>query len=74
MDSEPRARWGIRGAAALIVAVAVVLLLLVGLPTYRWFFLISLGIGLLVAAILFLWNKHKPIRAEDVDKRPLKLE
>ncbi len=63
-----------RGTAGLLVAVAVVLILLIWLPAYRWFFLISVGIGVLVAAILYLWNKHKPIKPEDVDKRPLKLD
>ena len=32
------------------------------------------GIGLVVAAILFLWHKFRPIREEDVhNKRPLGL-
>jgi len=49
--------------------------LLIGFPAYRWFFIISVGIGVLVAAILFLWHKLRPLRAEDVDdKHPLKLE
>jgi uncharacterized membrane protein YqjE len=58
----------------LIVAVVVVAILLIAFPAYRWFFLISLGIGLVVAAILFLWHKYRPIREEDVhNKRPLGL-
>ena len=49
--------------------------LLVGFPAYRWFFAISLGIGVVVALILFLWHRLRPVRAEDVeDKRPLKLD
>ena len=64
-----------KGKAGLIVAVAVVVGLLIGFPAYRWFFVISLGIGVLVAAILFLWHRIRPVRAEDVeDKRPLKLD
>jgi 4-amino-4-deoxy-L-arabinose transferase-like glycosyltransferase len=64
-----------RGATGLIVAVAVVAMLLISFPAYRWFFLISLGIGLVVAAGLFLWHKLRPIRGEDVEnnKRPLGL-
>jgi len=63
-----------RGAAGLVVALAVVGILLVMLPAYRWFFLISVAIGVVVAAILYLWNKHRPIKEEDVDyKRPLGL-
>jgi len=63
-----------KGAAGLIAAVGVISILLVELPAYRWFFLISLGIGIVVAVILSLWNKHRPVRAEDVDRRPLKLD
>lgn len=62
------------GATGLIVAVGVVAILLIAFPAYRWFFLISLGIGLVVAGILFLWHKLRPIREEDVEnKRPLGL-
>ncbi len=61
-------------ATGLIVAVAVVVILLVAFPAYRWFFLISLGIGLVVAGMLFLWHALRPIRDEDVEnKRPLGL-
>lgn len=63
-----------RGAAGLVVAVALVAILLIWLPAYRWFFLISVGIGLVVWAILFLWHRYKPLREEDVEnKRPLGL-
>jgi hypothetical protein len=70
--SQPRATFS--GVTGLIVAVAVVAILLIAFPAYRWFFLISLGIGLIVAGILFLWHKFRPIREEDVhNKRPLGL-
>jgi MFS family permease len=62
------------GATGLLVAVAVVAILLIAFPAYRWFFLISMGIGLVVAAVLFLWHKFRPIREEDVEnKHPLGL-
>jgi hypothetical protein len=65
----------VKGKAGLFVAIGVVIGLLIGFPAYRWFLAISVGIGVLVAAILFLWHKLRPVRAEDVeDKRPLKLE
>jgi uncharacterized membrane protein YqjE len=64
-----------RGTAGLLVAVSVVLILLIWLPAYRWFFLISLGIGIVVALILSLWNKYRPLKEEDVaKKRPLGLD
>jgi hypothetical protein len=28
----------------------------------------------IVAGILYLWHKLKPVKPEDVDKRPLKLD
>jgi MFS family permease len=64
-----------KGAAGLVVAIAVVAVLLIALPGYRWFFLISVGIGLVVAAILRMWNKLRPVKEEDVhdNKRPLGL-
>jgi len=63
-----------RGPAGLIVAVAVVVTVLIAFPAYRWFFLISVGIGVVVSGILFLWHKLRPIREEDVEnKRPLGL-
>jgi fatty acid desaturase len=70
--AQPRA-W-FRGATGLMVAVAVVAIVLIAFPAYRWFFLISVGIGVVVAAILFLWHELRPIREEDVEnKRPLGL-
>jgi predicted RND superfamily exporter protein len=72
--SNPQSKAFLKGSAGLIVALGVVALLLISLPAYRWFFLISLGIGLAVAGILFLWHKIKPIQEKDVDnKRPLGL-
>jgi uncharacterized membrane protein YqjE len=62
------------GATGLIVAVAVVVIVLIAFPAYRWFFLISVGIGLVVAGILFLWHKLRPIKDEDIEnKHPLGL-
>jgi hypothetical protein len=65
---------GLKGSAALFVAVAVVAVLLVMLPAYRWFFLISVVIGVVIAGGLALWNRTHPIEGQDVDtKRPLGL-
>jgi len=75
-NSEPEAtRKFLRGGVGLIVAAALVFILLVWLPAYRWFFLGSLGIGIMVAAILYFWNKHRPVTEEDIEnKRPLGLQ
>jgi MFS family permease len=74
-NSQPaESKHYFRGAAGLIVAVAVVAVLLIALPPYRWFFLISVGIGLVVLGVLRLWNKYRPVKEADVNnKRPLGL-
>ena len=72
---EPEPRRFLRGSAGLIIAIAVVAMLLIWLPGYRWFFLISVVIGGAVATILYLWRKYHPIKEEDVTpKRPLGLD
>ncbi len=74
--SQPAGPRGFSGGyGGLFVAVAVVAILLIALPAYRWFFLISVGIGLVVTGILRLWNKLRPLKEKDVNhKRPLGLE
>ena len=65
----------LKGRAALIVAIGTVVGLLIFLPAYRIFFAISLGIAIIVAAILYFWHKLRPVRIDDVDdKHPLKLK
>jgi hypothetical protein len=65
----------LKGRAALIVAIGTVVALLVFLPAYRIFFAISLGIAIIVAAILYFWHKFRPVRIDDVDdKHPLNLK
>jgi hypothetical protein len=65
----------LQGAAGLIITLLVVSILLIFLPAYRLFFLVSAAIGLGVAGVLYLWHRLKPIKAEDVhnNKRPLGL-
>ena len=73
-ESGSRAGFSLRGSAGLIVGVAVVAILLIALPAYRWFFLISVLIGLVIAGALTLWHKLHPIEEQDVEpKRPLGL-
>lgn len=64
----------IRGTAALLVAAAIVVAAAIWFPAYRWFLLISVGIGMAVAGSLYLWHKLHPVKDDDVEnKRPLGL-
>ncbi len=66
--------FGIKGSAALLVTVVMVVVLLVAFPAYRWFFLISLLIGIVIAGGLTWWHRSHPIEDKDVEnKRPLGL-
>jgi len=64
-----------KSKTSLFVAIAVVAVVLIFFPAYRWFFVVSLVIGLVVAGILYLRNKYVPVKEKDVhnDKRPLGL-
>jgi uncharacterized membrane protein YccC len=69
-----RYRFSLKGSAGLIVALAVVTILLIALPAYRWFFLISVLIGVVIAGGLALWHRLRPIKEVEVhNKRPLGL-
>jgi hypothetical protein len=64
----------VRGTAALVVGATIVAATAIWLPAYRWFLLISIGLGLAVAGGLFLWHKLRPVRDEDIEnKHPLGL-
>jgi hypothetical protein len=64
------------GRTGLIAAIAVVAVLLIGLPAYRVFFLISVLLGVAIFGGLQLWYKHRPVKSEDVrdNKHPLGLD
>jgi hypothetical protein len=65
----------LKGPIGLIIAIVVVVGLLIGFPAYRLFFLISVALGIGVAALLYLWHRYKPISENDVEhKRPLGLD
>ena len=67
-------RFSLKGSAGLLVAAGVIAILLIMLPAYRWFFLISVLIGLVIAGGLTLWHRLHPIEEQDVKpKRPLGL-
>lgn len=44
----------LKGRAGLLITIAVVIIFLIALPQARWFLAISLGLGIVVAAILRL--------------------
>jgi MFS family permease len=73
-ESGSRSGFSLKGSAGLVVAALVVAVLLIELPAYRWFFLISVFIGLIIAGALTLWYRLHPIKEQDVHpKRPLGL-
>jgi uncharacterized RDD family membrane protein YckC len=63
-------RFSLRGSAGLVVAITVVAILLIALPAYRWFFLLSFLIGLLIAGGLTIWHRLYPISEHDVHPKP----
>jgi cytosine/uracil/thiamine/allantoin permease len=63
-----------RGVIGLIVVAIAVAVLVIMLPAARWFFFISVAVGVIIAAGLHLWHKYRPVKEADIDKRPLKLE
>lgn len=64
----------VKGTTGLIIAAAIIGAVLIAFPAYRVFFGISVGIGVIVAGLLYLRNKYRPITDKDVEnKRPLGL-
>lgn len=64
----------VKGTTGLIIAAAIIIAVLISFPAYRVFFAISVGIGVIVATILYLRNKYRPISDKDIEnKRPLGL-
>lgn len=70
----PGASIHVKGTTGLIIAAVIMGAVLIAFPAYRVFFGISLGIGVIVAGLLYLRNKYRPIRDKDIEnKRPLGL-
>ena len=64
----------IPGISAVVIAGAIVAATAIWLPAYRWFLLISVGIGIGVAGGLYLWHTVRPVKDDDVEnKHPLGL-
>ena len=72
----PRMTIRVKGTTGLIVAAAIMIAVAIAYPPYWLVLGICVGIGVIVALILYLRNKYSPIRGEDVDnnKRPLGLD
>ena len=70
-NGEGRPARGVVGVVVVAIAVAVLVIML---PAARWFFLISVAVGVIIAGGLHLWHKYRPLKEDDVDKRPLKLD
>jgi len=71
----PRMSIHVKGTAGLVIAAVIIAAVLIAFPAYRVFFLISVGIGVVVAGLLYLRNKYRPITDKDVEnKRPLGLD
>lgn len=70
----PRLSIHVKGTTGLLVAAVIVVAVLVSFPAYRVFFGISVGIGVVVAGLLYLRNKYRPITDKDIEnKKPLGL-
>jgi len=70
----PGMNISVKGTTGLIIAAVIIIAVLVSFPAYRAFFAISVGIGVIVAGLLYLRNKYRPITDTDVEnKRPLGL-
>lgn len=82
MEPQPQTKIGMQVKVLAVIIVAVITGLLIWLPASRRLLLgvgiailICVAIGIVVAAILHLWHKHKPLKDEDVEtKRPLGLQ
>ncbi len=75
MPSAAEPKSFLKGAGALVIAIAVVIILLIAFPPYRLFFIISIGIGVLIAGGLQLWHRLTPAKVDEPEnKHPLGLE
>ena len=70
----PATRIYSKGKVSLVIAVFVVAVVSIFFPAYRLFFAVSVGLGLVFAAIIYLRNKYSPVKEPEIDnKRPLGL-
>jgi hypothetical protein len=70
-----RTSINVKGTTGLAIAAVIMVAVLIEFPAYRVFLAISLGIGIVVALILHLRNRLRPVTEKDVEnKRPLGLD
>lgn len=70
----PRMSINVKGTTGLIVAAVIMIAVAIAYPPYWLVLAVCVGIGMVVALILYLRNKYRPITDKDVDnKRPLGL-
>ena len=62
MPAENSSKWGLRGTTIVLAVVAVIVALVIAVPVFRVFLLISVPLGAAVAAGLYLWHKKRPIK------------
>ncbi len=65
----------LKGIGGIVIGAAFMVVILIGVPAARWFLAISIPLGLIVAGVLYLWHKRRPVKVEDIEspKRPLGL-
>ncbi|MGE5110753.1 MAG: hypothetical protein ACM3JB_07855 [Acidobacteriaceae bacterium] len=57
-----------KGNSGIILGGIVVVGLLVWVPVIRWFLVISVVVGLVMAGIIRWWNEHHEVKPEDEGK------
>ena len=67
-------KWGLRGTTTLLIVVAAVVALAVAVKVFRVILLISIPLGLAVAAGLYLWHKLRPVKEPEDDSIRLNLK
>jgi hypothetical protein len=56
------AKWGLKGGITVFIVLVAVVALGVAVPVFRVILLISLPLGAVVAAGLYLWHKARPVK------------
>ncbi len=68
------AKWGLRGTTTVLVILAAVVALAVAVRVFRVILLISIPLGVAVAAGLYLWHKLRPVKEPEDESIKLNLK